>query len=1289
MTITVKHFDTLTRKNLDIEENIQNSLAEYLFPDTEFAIGSITEDITIPKHLNKYQDKTLQFASGERMYFGNEEVRQLVYPNVSDGAAYGSLVFTPCQSFEEINARVLIVDHETGANGGIIPTDVAKELVGDCRGKINTEVAERLTGVDDTPFQFRLGIKPQVESSVHRIAKGTLAPDNLNELTGSQAVDQTGYDLILPTSSFKGRKEGYEPIQPGEYNLKVGMGIKTLAKYGEQSLGTQVLVNYPKAVQTEILPELKEEAKKLAANQSSPQQLAQQYIELYERRKELIQGRELDERDFNYNELEGFDEIIDEAFGDEIKTQNTAEQDWALYRLLKADRHGKLTEHPKIIDELNKFVRKRWVEIATGRAIKFKAGMAQPSLRLKEDEICIPTIPHGKEVIVTRSPLINSNGVIVLKNRHLPEVKHLQGVVHINPDTAAKHLQADFDGDRLAFEAADKYPVLAAEVKEYNLEQNRYPDIVKRDKIPYQGTFPEIALSAADNKIGLIANQIQRSLALMWETRLLPENQKLGYIKDIAQKMKSISLRISESTNSADKYQEKVDFLANLSEQPSSEEINSALEILRNINFSLVADFSNELQVAVDGPKSATRPDSERLKKLKTIGSYKYPKWLSDKKNSWAYLKRPMKTDCYSPVDLMIRQTNKSFQENRLTPLPTVSFRPLFNDVKFTPRAEQLARSIRDTYNSLLGSAMAADRKSDQPTLKVTSATSGKTICISNILKPGNSAIWRAEKLDIGIREHGKPTPENKNTLNAVIIQEDGTERSIGVVSAEQIQEHSLKHGHTLRGAKVSVEPGVTKSQVKAMFKEATDYLDYFRQKIPEEQKESLAAALWHVSHTKDNGSGYQKKAAVALNLFPEEVIKQLEKPPVREMQIGGMAFSSYRDRVWQGEKVNCEVQKVEDKNSPEFGKKMLLVEGKPLGHFVRDSTSLPDRTKFTANLSSPLGSYVMATTAKGNEIKIGQIKNFAYYDNQWKDKPANLKLGYQWIKNKKEPVALLDGKVLGIIHRDSVKELENVGGRNLIDEGYSPQVSLSRTPPSIVDLKLDVDSLIYPWEVKQDEPVPVVEKPAEQSFISSEAVKVVSPIIKDFLKLKGTNSYQGEIYSATWKKDSSYLTITDKSGSTKLEAQYVNSEWQAKVDNLTSQDVKFFQELKPKIQEKLNSTLSIEQKRQIFRQEYEGLKERVQKNPNFQNSGVEEVDTAVAMLVIKEAVGNGRTDNLINRVGEVLSQSDQLKEWKQSMLEGEYRARAKDYVVQKYEQASYLRENILAERENNFDLAR
>ena len=119
---------------------------------------------------------------------------------------------------------------------------------------------------------------------------------------------------------------------------------------------------------------------------------------------------------------------------------------------------------------------------------------------------------------------------------------------------------------------------------------------------------------------------------------------------------------------------------------------------------------------------------------------------------------------------------------------------------------------------------------------------------------------------------------------------------------------------------------------------------------------------------------------------------------------------------------------------------------------------------------------------------------------------------------------------------------------------------------------------------------------------------------------------------------------MSDSTGLTKLEAQYTNGEWLARVDNLTSQDVAFFEKLNPKIQEKLNTTSSVEQKRQVLRQEYERLRNQIHADPNLSGAGMEKVDIAVAMRVIKEAVESGQKDNLLNRVGGVLSQSDLLK---------------------------------------------
>ncbi|MBW4635053.1 MAG: hypothetical protein KME30_25080 [Iphinoe sp. HA4291-MV1] len=193
------------------------------------------------------------------MYFASDDkVRERIYPNASDGAAYGSLLFTPCRDFKELkNLRILVIDDATGENGGFLPPDVAKNLVGDCYGKISLDLAEELTSSSNTPFQFRLGIKEQEENPVARIAKGTLAPFRLEQVGEALIRDngKTGYDMVLATSSFKGRK-GEDALAPGEYNLTVGLGIKTLAEYGEHSLGTQILVNYPRAVEADMLPRL-------------------------------------------------------------------------------------------------------------------------------------------------------------------------------------------------------------------------------------------------------------------------------------------------------------------------------------------------------------------------------------------------------------------------------------------------------------------------------------------------------------------------------------------------------------------------------------------------------------------------------------------------------------------------------------------------------------------------------------------------------------------------------------------------------------------------------------------------------------------------------------------------------------------------------------------------------------------------------------------------------------------------------------------------------------------------
>ncbi|MEO0844273.1 MAG: hypothetical protein AAF063_36195, partial [Cyanobacteria bacterium J06643_5] len=676
--------DTKTKQDTGIEEKLQNTLAEYLFPGIDFNIGTAYPEATVPQDLSEYKGMTLQFSAQKRMYYASDpNIRSLLYPNPSDGAAY-PLPFTPCRSFHELhNARVLVIDDVTGDSGGIIATSDAKKLVGDCKGLIDFDFA-RANNIEPRAFQFRLGIRPQEQSHVMRIAKGTLAPERLDKVGESKlkmsrakgtVKARTGYDMILATSSFKGRK-GRNAIQPGEYLLDIGLGVKSVAKFRQHSLGTQILVNYPRAVKEEILPVLKQQAEELASSQKNPRKLAQRYVESYEHRKALLE-------DINKEDITEIDEKLSEKLAildclccntenEEINQEEelgTEQKDLLVYSLLKADLDGfcQLIEHPKIIAELQEFARKQWVDIATGRSIKFTSGLAQPSLDLQKDEICIPYLKEGSEIIVTRSPLINSNGVITLKNKHLSTM--LPGCVYIHPKTAMDNMQCDFDGDLLAFASSEEFPKLAAEVKQKNLPVNRHPDIIKKEKVPYQGSFAEIAVSAMENKIGIIANEIQKNIALQCEIDELPQSMKVEYIKKVSKHLNYIFLKHNDTNlQLPGESKNRISQIARTDNTSLDvNQVDIQLQSFKQILKDCVSELSNELQVATDGAKSALRPDDNIIYYCQAVTGYKEVEWLADKKNPDAFTNRGMATNGLSPIDLMIQQTNLIFEENQIT----------------------------------------------------------------------------------------------------------------------------------------------------------------------------------------------------------------------------------------------------------------------------------------------------------------------------------------------------------------------------------------------------------------------------------------------------------------------------------------------------------------------------------------------------------------------------------------------------------------------------------------------
>ncbi|MBD2357667.1 hypothetical protein H6G41_24160 [Tolypothrix sp. FACHB-123] len=1104
MTLTLNHFDTKTKQDTGVKEKLDNTLAEYLFPGVQFSIGTAYPEATVPEDLGEHNGMTLQFSAGKRMFFANNPtVRQQLYPNPSDGAAY-PLPFTPCRTFQELrNVRILVIDDTTGENGSVIANNDAKMLVGDCKGLIDKDFAQA-NNIELRAFQFRLGIKPQQENPEMRIAKGTLAPARLDKfgesffrmgggLKTSNLRTKTGYDMVMATSSFKGRK-GEDAIKPGEYMLTIGLGVKAVAQYREHSLGTQILVNYPQAVKQEILPIIKQQAEKLAQDQKDPRRLALRYVETYERRRALLSkiiGIEPDIKADIEDKFAIFDTLSSGSEGEDIQESESLKpepKDLLMYSLLKTDleNYCQIIEHPKIITELQNFVRKQWVEIATGRSIKFTSGLAQPSLDLQSDEICIPYIQEGEEIIVTRSPLINSNGVITLKNKHLPEM--LDGCVYIHPKTAMENMQCDFDGDLLAFAQAKDFPQLAAEVKEKNLPENRYPDIVKKAKVPYQGRFEEIAVSAMENKIGIIANEIQKNVALQCEIDALPHAEKNKYLSQVSAHLGKVLAKYQAGKlQIPDKILQQISQVTQLQGAAiDNNQVENQLQLIQKLLKDCLAELGNELQVAADGPKSALRPEDSIIQYCQTITAYKEIEWLVDKKNPEAFTNRSMKTNGYSPIDLMIKQTNQIFEPNQLVSQPIETFRNLYPGVEYTPVQKEYAQEIKNNYNLLVKQQIELEEQRKLeigPYMVITSPTSGRTLEITNLItyEPAkNPEFWKNTEINIQIKSR-KPTPKMPHHLLACIKYNtsDGAETvvPIGTISLKSVQEHNPQPGMIINQGSIKFKFGISEGMIDALKQQNQEYIESIKNNLQPVEKLQLAAVIHDVSHTEESKkySGL-RRASVAFSLFNDEVLAQLKQLQFTNMRVIGTQFNECANRNFRGEKVAIKLENAAHPRDPCLTARWIIVEGRKLGTIdARSPHLLPGCEAIATITSSPSTSFIVTSLKNSHhKLQIDNINKYAFATHQWQGEQANITLEVQRKDPHQAPIvfAKIGNQILGSLNKQSVNFLQErlaTVGRKI--HGFTIVGTVSHAPASYVDIVIDPATVKYP-EIQIEEQV-------------------------------------------------------------------------------------------------------------------------------------------------------------------------------------------------------------------------
>ena len=1191
MAITLQHFCTKTGKPIiadgePITETIEHCLAEYFAPNSTFKLGIVYQGLTTEEDLKQFTSEglTLQFAADNRFYFMDEELREMIFDQPHFGAAYGSNMFTPCQSFSEReNLRVLVVDADTGENGGVMPNSEAIKLVGDGDGKIDAVLHKSLGNEPATPFQTRFGIKERragldINNDVNRtwqLGKGTFAPRDLSQVGN-------GYDLVLSSEQLKGRVQKEEggsergrergkeergrgtvgergncsdiaiqfpdseenhsphsstpplspsshsptppitpsptPLKPGEYLMKMGIGNKTNAYHGITSTGAQFWNSFPKGVECDVLPRLQRRLEELKDMADDPRKIAQDYIDSIDAKcfhQIQAQTESEDLIDFESFDLGDIENLIDDMF-----LSNDCEQN-LIYRILKADikEQSQLIEHPKIIDKLQEHLKQQYMDCATGRFIKFDSAMAQTCHDLADNEVCYPKFPDGAELIVYRGPTANSNTVDVYINRHLPNEPHDIGTIKMSPQ-GLKHSLSDCDGDRMAIALSSDFPHTAEEIKQKQLKENRYSEIVKPDKKAYKGSFEQIALDAMENKIGIVANLCMKGIALENECISIPPKEAEKFIKDIScaavemlkaenhhthtiQYPENLRTKIVELAQlcQPEHFNKKAEKLLEDNQKKSNKnlipipesKIEKVLEKIGKFYHSVVGILGGQLQIEVDRGKSANRSDPKIVNACNTIiKSFDVAPWVEDRNNNEIYTKKTMNVKGHSAIDKMATQTNQAFTQSAIVPRSTQQFQTFFKGVEFTPAQKQKAVNIKKIYDSLIRRAIQISKEVKQaPGLKIVATSpKGFQIDIVGLAQKKHPNIFDNRKLNISLIENKNPfnKADNKWIAIAPVLDERGKPKfksngqqqlkHLGYISETSLEQFqgSIKPFTEFNNLTKKIEPGLTSSQVRAAFKQVKDFATATRESIPDSEKEAVAAAMWQISTTSKDDAKYGfSKTSAAFAVFGEEIIGRLEQLQFTEFAVVGThkPCNEHLGRKWIGEKVECTIEQAPDPANPTENKRWLVAEDKKLGVFRSESAQLPIGTSFSAEITSPTSASVVITSTKGNQLKVGQLKKYEAVPREWNGEQGTVKIKLSNVGSSVKPIALVDDKPLGVIDKESFKVLsEKLNSRGIKIEGFKFEGKLESSPATIAHIKVDPQTIQYPQNWTKEEPI-------------------------------------------------------------------------------------------------------------------------------------------------------------------------------------------------------------------------
>lgn len=1111
---------------LILTEKLDNTLLEFYFPDKEFSFGHIDE-YSKPEDLQNHPDgHILLLSSKTRLLYGSPECLpeiEKLCPDRKDRGAYGSIFLGSCKNTVYENLNILIVDDAIGENGGFLKDKDAFKLVGDCYGQIAIDIYDKLTKRDEQKdksyrvIQHRFGWKEgDGEDKQYRFGKGTLRPHDLEKLSWSKGTPKI--DLIIPISSFKGTDKdnpngaSKPQIKPGLYQQKIWLGEKSQSERGQTAI-SQLLASFPQGIK-DFAEELEAQAQKLAETQNDPRKVAQIYCEKYEKRKEsLKQAKANTEQEVTQQQTPFVTDFkAENDLEDEELTEDDTKKDLLMYKLIKADLvsgHNQLLETEKVKQELSRFVQNEWRDIALGRTLTFDRAMIIPSKELKNGEICVPWMDDGDKVLNFRSPFLNSNGLCVSLNKYVddrlaPDGQNLEGIIVVNDEdhkriqqriielegrgidvdfidpaeTESERQARDYDGDCIGVARASLYPNLTAEAERRNLPQNAYSPTVKLKKQsfydPTDGTqppFEKIAIHMSDSiSVGIINNQVTALEALESEIEVLKTygtiEQQSTYLDQVSSHYQSLfEQEYGEKPKPIRaEYKPFMQSVVALAENPNRtpEIIQQAMDVNRLMYREMIGEGCYQNQIAVDLFKSAKKPEMNLIRENNRY-LYRDVNYIKDKKSPSVYLNTGITPKGYSPVELLISQTNKYFQESQLESRPIVQFKDLFKGVEFTPQQKFAAIAAKYEFDQKFNAAVRMERRreTEKGPSAIIQTPQSCQLEITNLTHYEHPLIWKAQTLNIRLDEIPEKwrTKERPHKLLAVAqingeIGSDGKPayRNLGTVSQQSVTDHNIKAGMTMQGAKLlELKPELTRSQTKLLFDKAQEAALAFYASIPESEKLALSAAAWNICASRQdelevarkenaNPQAIAKKVSnFAFAAFPNEIISRLDKLQFTEPKLVTLnnEANQFLGRDWNPtEKHPIEIRASHHPVGHERHVSRLMFvqdsdgEYKEFAMLETRTAQLPIGTKALSCMVGVEPATASATIGlPGNEpveITIRELKNFSYAGLVFNDQAVNLEFGTVPVTDKTVKIKI-DALTLGELDSDSVQQLKQI----------------------------------------------------------------------------------------------------------------------------------------------------------------------------------------------------------------------------------------------------------------------